>query len=104
VATTLHQMGVKPGERVSYMGDTLSDHVWAHLGEVTIAAEIPQEDVLIFWAADEAEKEQATEWLAASGAKVLVTRGVPSTALSSGWRRVGDTDYYVLELAEKKVH
>ena len=101
VATMLHEMGLKTGDRVSYMGDTLSDHVWAHLGEVTISAEIPQEDERTFWAADAGERRQATDWLAASGAKVLVARGVPSTAMKSGWRRVGETDYFVLGLPEK---
>lgn len=101
VATTLHQMGVEAGERVSYMGETLIDHVWAHLARVTVAAEIPKEDIPTFWAADQAEKLQALEWLATTGAKVLVTRNVPSTAMSAGWRRIGDTDYYVLALPQK---
>jgi hypothetical protein len=100
VAMTLNQMGLKTGERVSYMGDTLSDHVWAYLARVRIVAEIPQEDTAIFWAANQTERGQATNWLAARGARVLVTRGVPGTA-ANGWRRVGDTDYYVLPLRQE---
>lgn len=98
VATTLRQMGVETGERVGYMGEALTDVSWAHLAHVHIAAEIPQEDVLTFWTADRAERAQAIKWLASTGAKVLVTRGVSDTAMSMGWRRVGDTDYYILAL------
>jgi hypothetical protein len=98
---TLQQMGLKQGERVSYMGDTLSDHVWAYLARVRIVAEIPLEDMPIFWAANQAERSQAMNWLSARGAKVLVTRGVPGTAMD-GWRRVGDTDYYILPFQAEK--
>jgi hypothetical protein len=98
VATTLHQLGVSPGERVSHMGDTLSDHAWAHLARVKLVAAIPEVDVPTFWAADQSQRLEALRWLAATGAKVLVTRGVPTTALSMGWQKIGDTDYYVLQL------
>ena len=94
----MREMGVEPGERVSYMGYALVDHAWAHLARVKISAEIPEEDTLSFWAADQTERAEATRWLAATGAKVLVTRSVPSTAMSMGWRSVRDTDYYVLVL------
>jgi len=104
VATTLHEMGVKDGDRVSYMGYALIDHAWAHLARVKIAAEIPQEDVLNFWAAEQAERVEATKWLAFTAAKVLVTRGVPNSAMAMGWRKVGDTDYYVLALPEENIH
>jgi hypothetical protein len=91
-------MGVQPGESVSYMGDTLVDHAWAHLARVKVAAEIPQEDVLIFWAADQTERAEALKWLAASGAKVLVTRNVPASAMFMGWQRISSTEYYALQL------
>jgi hypothetical protein len=98
VATTLQKLGIEPGARVSYMGDALTNHAWAHLARLKISSEIPAEDVLGFWAADQAKRVEALAWLAATGAKVLVTRAVPSTAMSMGWRRVVDTDYYVLIL------
>ncbi len=98
VATSLRGMGIKPGDRVSYMGMALGDNAWAHLGRVTISAEIPEEDTLTFWAADRAERMDATKWLAGTGALALVTRDVPGTAISMGWRRVGDTNYFILDL------
>jgi hypothetical protein len=98
VATTLRDMGIEPGESVSYMGETLMDSAWAHLAQVKISSEIPAEDVVGFWAADQSKRVEVLQWLAATGAKVLVTRAVPRTAMPMGWSRVGDTDYYVLIL------
>lgn len=60
-----------------------------------------EEDERIFWGEDPAERREATDGLAWSGAKALVARGVPSTAMSNGWRRVRATDYYVLGLTAK---
>ena len=101
VVTALRGMGVGAGERVCYMGDTLSDHVWAYLARVSVAAEIPQDDVSAFWAESSAEKHRAIIWLAGSGAKVLVTRNVPASAVSDGWNQVAGTDYYMLALPVK---
>jgi len=98
VVKALQQMGIKPGDRVSYMGMALTDNTWTHLARVTMSAEIPEGDMLTFWAADRAERTEATRWLAATGARALVTRAVPSTAMSMGWRRVGETDYFILDL------
>ncbi|HEY1468405.1 MAG TPA: hypothetical protein VGF61_05135 [Candidatus Acidoferrum sp.] len=102
VASALQQMGVGGGERVGYMGYALSDHGWAYVAGVKIAAEIPLEDTSSFWAADHEQRDEAVNWLASVGAKVLVTRDVPNTAMAMGWRKAGDTDYYVLQLPERR--
>lgn len=98
VASALREMSVEPGARVSYMGYGLTDHAWAHLARVRIAAEIPAEDMLSFWAADQDHRAEVEEWLVATGARVLVTRGVPETAMFMGWKKVGDTEYFILPL------
>jgi len=104
VVTTLRTLDVQPGDRVSYMGDTLSDHVWAYLGRLSLVSEIPQEDVNTFWAASPEEKQRVVSWLAASGSKILVTRNVPDSALSFGWKNVAGTDYFVLPLSDAVKH
>jgi hypothetical protein len=101
VVTTLRSLGVQPGDRVSYMGDTLSDHVWAYLGRLSLVSDIPPEDVNTFCAARPEEKQSAVGWLAASGSKVLVTRNVPDSAMSLGWKNVAGTDYFVLPLSNE---
>jgi len=104
VVTTLRALGVQSGDRVSYMGDTLSDHVWAYLGRLSLVSDVPPEDVNTFWAASPEEKQRAVSWLAASGSKVLVTRNVPDSALSLGWKNVSGTDYFVLPLSDEVKH
>jgi hypothetical protein len=104
VAKSLQQMGVQPGDRVSYLGDTLVNHAWAHLGRVRISAEIPEEDESSFWAAEQPERAAAIRWLAASGAKVLVTRNVPATAMSMGWIKIAGTQYYTLPLTGENAY
>jgi hypothetical protein len=98
VAWALAKMGVKPGDRSAYLGDTLSNHVWAYLAHVSVAAEIPQEDEKTFWAASEDEKVEVIRWLSKTGVKVLVTRGVADSALSEGWKKVESTDFFVLDI------
>jgi hypothetical protein len=81
------------------MGNALIDHGWACAAGVRIVSVIPQEDVLSFWAADESQHVEAANWLLSNAAKVLVTHGVPPSALSMGSRKAGDTDNYVLTLS-----
>ena len=99
VATELQQMGLRKVDRVSYMGYALVDHAWAHLARVHVSAEIPEEDVLNFWASDEKERQDAINWLSATAAKALITKNVPESALPMGWMRVADTNYYILRLS-----
>jgi len=99
VATALQQMGSKNGDRVSYMGYALVDHAWAHLARVRIAAEIPEEDVLNFWASDKKERQQIINWLSSTAVRALITQNVPDSAMSMGWTKVADTNYYILELS-----
>ena len=101
VAQSLRDLGVQPGDRVSYLGETITDHVWAYLAHVSVVAEIPKQDVDSFWAASEAQKEYAMAWLAKTGAKVLVTRDVPASAIATGWVNVRQTDCYILELPKQ---
>jgi hypothetical protein len=100
VATTLQRMGIGAGDRVGYMGYALGDHGWAYVAGAKIVAEIPLEDASSFWAADHEQRDEVVNWLASTGARVLVTHDVPNTAMLMGWRRAGDTDYYVLPLTE----
>jgi hypothetical protein len=98
VAATLPQFGIAPGDKVSFMGNALEDHVWAHLARVEIAAEIPKDDVRTFWAATGEQKNEALREISEAGAKALLTTDVPSTAMDEGWKRIAGTQYYILEL------
>jgi len=54
--------------------------------------------MLSFWGADQDQRAEVEEWLAATGARVLVTREVPEAAAFMGWKKVGDTEYFILPL------
>jgi len=102
VATALQQMGLKKGDRVTYMGYALVDHAWAHLARVRISAEIPEEDVLNFWASDISDikdRQDVINWLSSTAAKALVAKNVPDSTMPLGWMRVADTNYYILKLS-----
>jgi hypothetical protein len=86
-------------DRVSYMGYALVDHAWAHLARVRIFAEIPEEDVLNFWASDKKERQDVINWFSSTAARALITQNVPDSAMSMGWTKVADTNYYILELS-----
>ena len=100
VVQALNGDGVRAGDRVSYIGDALADHVWAYLAHVTIAAEIPPDDMSTFWAATDSQRQDVAGWLRTQGVKAVVSRDVPPPAYSSGWKKVGDTSYAIWGLSE----
>jgi hypothetical protein len=99
IAERLHEVGVNPGDRVSFLGDTLTNHAWAYLAHVSIAAEIPTEDETTFWKSTEAEKRDVFAWLASKGIKVLLTRRTPALFRDGVWELVPGTDYYLVSLS-----
>jgi 4-amino-4-deoxy-L-arabinose transferase-like glycosyltransferase len=101
VAEELRRMGVRPGERVASIGNTMF-HAWPRLARVRVAAEIPTRtgsDVEKFWAGDAALKARVVETFARTGARVVVAEGIPPWASAAqGWQRIGATHFYVYAL------
>jgi hypothetical protein len=98
VADGLSRMGIQPGDQVALIGLGGSSY-WARLARVRIVAEIPQaeeaefQEAHKFWAADDFVKSQVIKTFARTGAKVIVARA-PRNASTTGWHRIGNTDYY----------
>ena len=110
VADGLRQMGVKPGDKVACIGESLLTY-WAHLAGVRVIAEIETMDIGGFWAADSTVKNRVIETFARTGAKVIVT--VPPIALFgrddlgrmlcadlNGWQKIGSSDHYAYVLSK----
>jgi hypothetical protein len=101
VADELRRIGVRPGEPVASIGNTMF-HAWPRLARVRVAAEIPTRpggDVEKFWAGDDALKKRVIETFAHTGARVVVAEGIPAWASGTdGWRRIGATQFYVYVL------
>jgi hypothetical protein len=98
VAQKLNQIGIGSGDRVSYIGDALTDHLWAHLAGVSLASEVPLRGVPDFWAATVDSRRHIYELFAGSGAKAVVTTSLPPEIQPDGWQQVGATKYYILPL------
>jgi hypothetical protein len=98
MANYLDAEGVRPGGKVAEVGDALFDHIWAHLARVTIVAEVPQEGVLDFWSASPETRWHVLDLFAQAGAVIVVAKVVPSGKEREGWKKVGDTPYYALDL------
>jgi hypothetical protein len=100
VAQDLWREGVKPGDRVAFIGYAAWYHYWAHLAQVSIVSEVPGEGVAAFWAASPQLRSKVTALLGQTGAKAVVARDVPSQLLADGWKEVSNTNYYVLVLRQ----
>ena len=107
VADELQRLGIREGDEVASIGYAF-DALWARLARVRIVSEItsgsleaPRPDADIFWHAEASRQAAVLELLAQTGAKVVVANRVPPRAVTEGWRRVGETEYYVHVLDEK---
>ena len=47
-----------------------------------------------FWAANSITKSKIINAFAKTGAKVIVTNGIPNYASTTGWQMIGSTDRY----------
>ncbi len=97
VAQGLTQLGINEGDPVAVIGDSYRAF-WAHLGGLKIIAEIDRRYVERFWTADSAVKSRALQTFSGTGAKVVVAEKPPLGAISTGWIRIGNTDYYAYRL------
>ena len=93
VAQGLRRLGLQPGDKVSAMAVSGEAH-WARLARLKIVAEIPLGDESIFWSSSLESKQNVFRLLASTGAKLLVVRAAPSSALHDGWLPIGNTSFY----------
>jgi hypothetical protein len=99
VAEDLHEMGMRPGDHVAYIGDGLYAY-WAHLGGVRIVAQILLGAAPQFWASPPAIQSEVLADFAKSGATLVVAGQGPPRGSEDGWQRIGHTDYFVHDLGD----
>jgi len=102
VAENLHEMGMRPGDHVAYIGDGLNAY-WAHLGGVRIVAEAPLGAASQFWASPPSIQSEVLADFAKSDAKLVVAASEPPRGSENGWQRIGQTDYFVHDLGDGAV-
>jgi hypothetical protein len=98
VADGLSRDGLQSGDRVAVVGNG-NWFYWPRLGRFKIVSTIVGPDVPMFWEETPEQKEEIYRLFAGTGAKVVVTAGPLSAEAGSGWRRIGNTAYYVHALS-----
>lgn len=93
VAEGLRDMGISPGTQVASIGSGLEAY-WAHLVQVRIIAEIP-ENGAGFLAVDPLRRREVLNKFLELGAKAVVTKNAEVARSTEGWQQVGQTQYYV---------
>ncbi len=105
IAKDMASLGLNPGDKIAFFGNEnhRSNHVyWARLARVKIAAQL--KDPENFWNKDEATKTSVLDALKAANIDVAVQAGLPSQIMSaqnSGWKKVGELDYYAYFLGPR---
>jgi 4-amino-4-deoxy-L-arabinose transferase-like glycosyltransferase len=94
VADGLNRDGLQSGDRVAVVGNG-NWFYWARLGKFKIVSAIVGPDVPAFLQETPEQKEEIYRLFAGTGAKVVVMAGPLSAEAGSGWRRIGNTAYYV---------
>jgi len=98
VAQALRNLGLQPGDSVAGLS-RVAESQWARLASVKIVAEIPLGNENIFWTADPETKQKVFRILGGTGAKMLITKNPPPSALGECWIPLGNTPFYAYSLA-----
>jgi hypothetical protein len=94
VAEVLRDDGVTEGDRVAVFGYAFGSF-WARLARVRIAAEMLPDDAKLFWATETETQDEILGVLARHGVRAVVAEYVPNTVDTTGWRQVGQSNFYV---------
>jgi hypothetical protein len=94
VAEELGRMGIEPGDPVAVIGYGF-DSFWARLARTKIVAEMLEWQATPFWLGDSAFQQKVLTAFASTGAQAVVAENVPAYAKLPGWRRVGNSSYYI---------
>jgi len=98
VADYLQKAGLHPGDSLGYLQapEDGTNKYWARLAKMTIVADMSFQDVPAFWQADPTTRTKVLAAFRDAGVQAIVAYKAPASASSTGWRKVGSSDYYVL--------
>ncbi|MDQ2922071.1 MAG: hypothetical protein M3R52_10745 [Acidobacteriota bacterium] len=101
LSEALKNRGLQPGDAVGLLNFDpfwLPVVNWARLARLRVIAEMPNSDADEFFALPDSRRKEAIEAFAKAGAKALIAARVPPDKTLPGWERLGNTNYYVLQL------
>lgn len=100
IAKQLEKLGVQPGAKVGLIG--YIPYYWARLAKLRIAAELPPEQLELYWRSDSKVKKAIDMKLYQAGVTILVSANIPEFWRGSEWTEIGlseelteDLDHYV---------
>ncbi|MBI4244990.1 MAG: hypothetical protein HY606_12945 [Planctomycetes bacterium] len=93
IAKGLMNEGVKPGDKIGAIKSS-SNLDWIRMTKTTMVAELF--DVKTFWGLPDKEKAGVLESFMRSGVKAVVIESPPFYAIGRQWKRIGNTDHYLL--------
>ena len=105
MAQRFSELGVKPGERIAYIGSTMSAD-WVRLAQAKVVAEVPirwdrgtrlmntvepnEESTIRFFQLDKADRAKVYQAFRSAGAQLAVTTRIPAGGKAADWTRVLD--------------
>ncbi len=98
VAEGLRATGLHAGDKVSDIS-LMGEAHWARLAGLKIVAQIPLGDEMLFWTFAPETKQKVYRLLGGTGAKMLITKNPPPSAVNEGWIPLGNTSFYAYPLA-----
>jgi hypothetical protein len=100
VAEALFRAGLHQGDAVAVIGYGF-DSYWARLARMQIVAEMFDWEAAPFWAGDPHLQDAVVRAFARTGARAIVAERVPVSVIPPGWKRIGDSSYYIYVLTNR---
>ena len=99
-AQELNHLGIKPGDKLAVIANKPFESGGAFVARLVraqVIAQVSQPDS--FWAASPSTRAEVIRAFAGTGARAVLATSA-STVPEPGWKKLGNTDYYVLRLAD----
>ena len=108
-ARAIHEMGIQAGDAVASVSYSNPENVkWCRLARTRLIAEVyfnkndPRSFPNNFWNAAPEVQQSVLASFTAVGAKAAISDEPPRGAAIRGWRRIGDTNYFLYFLVNRK--
>lgn len=98
-ADAMEKAGLQAGDRVAVVGDG-NWAFWARSAKVQIVTTVTSTDAPAFWSGASNQRRDVYRAFAQAGARAVITSQSAAASQGEGWRRVGETEYYLRWLSE----
>jgi hypothetical protein len=92
-AKALARMGLRSGDKLASVGAPYGEY-FLRVGRFRCVAEVPDDQVSLFWQLDDVGRAQLFKQLSAAGIKAVVAGNAPQMETDT-WSELGSSGYYV---------